>query len=150
MQAKFLEVVRQGRARDPQLSSNSSLGGSILEGDVPQFIAELFQVDSFPARISTTFIAQAWGSDVSVLLLLVSFPHGRNLLARASKLLRDSIDVPMGQLAILLPSRSSSITARLSFSFRFFLLTVPAVPLATDMVIRVWESNLPEILLSEL
>ena len=81
VQAKFLEVVRQGRVRDPQLCSNSSLGSSILEGDVPQFIAELFQVDSFSAQISTTFIAQAWGSDASVLLLLVSFPHGRNLLA---------------------------------------------------------------------
>ena len=100
VQAKFLEVVRQGRVRDPQLCSNSLLGSSILGGDVPQFIAELFQVDSFPARSSTTFIAQAWGSDDSVLLLLVSFPHGRNLLARASKLLRDSLDVPMGQLAI--------------------------------------------------
>ena len=57
---------------------------------------------------------------------------------------------PWANLPFLLPSRSSSITARLSFSFRFFLLTVPAAPPATDMVIRVWESNLPEILLSEL
>ena len=100
VQAKFLEVVRHGRVRDPQLCSNSSLGSSILEGDVLLFMAELFQVDSFPARIFSMFIAQAWGSDASVLLLLVSFPHGRNLLVRASKLLRDSLDVPMGQLAI--------------------------------------------------
>ena len=57
---------------------------------------------------------------------------------------------PWPNLPFLLPSRSSSITARLSFSFRFFLLTVPAAPPATDMVIRVWGSNLPEILLSEL
>ena len=57
---------------------------------------------------------------------------------------------PWANLPFLLPSKSSSITARVSFSFRFFLLTVPAAPPATDMVIRVWESNLPEILLSEL
>ena len=93
VQAKFLEVVRQGRVRDPQLCSNSSLGSSVLEGDVPQFIAEAFQVDSSSARISTTFIAQAWGSNASVLLLLVSFPHGRNLLARA-KILTVSLEDP--------------------------------------------------------
>ena len=57
---------------------------------------------------------------------------------------------PWANLPFLLPSRSSSFTARLSFSFRLFLLTVPAVPPATGMVIRVWEINLPEILLSEL
>lgn len=47
---------------------------------------------------------QAWGSDASsdasVLLLLVSVPYDRNLLAQATKLLRDSLDAATGQLAV--------------------------------------------------
>jgi len=46
VQAKLLEVARQGRVWDPQVCSNSSLGRAILERDVPQFLAELFPVVS--------------------------------------------------------------------------------------------------------
>ena len=100
VQAKLLEVARQGRVWDPQGCSNSSLGRAILERDVPQFLAELFPVVSLWARFCNTFVAQVWRSDASVLLLLVEFPHGRNLLGRATKLLRDSLHVTMGQLAL--------------------------------------------------
>ena len=75
-----VEVARQGRVWDPQVCSNSSLGRAILERDGPQFLAELFPVVSLWARFCNTFVAQVWRSDASVLLLLVEFPHGRNLV----------------------------------------------------------------------
>ena len=80
VQAKLLEVACQGRVWDPQVCSNSSLGRAILQRDVPQFLAELFPVVSLWARFCNTFVAQVWRSDASVLLLLVEFPHGRNLV----------------------------------------------------------------------
>ena len=81
------------------MCSNSSLGRAILERDVP-LLAKLFPVVSLWARFCNTFVAQVWRSDASVLLLFLEFPHGRNLLVRATKLLRDSLHVTMGQLAL--------------------------------------------------
>ena len=132
---------------DPQVCSNSSLGRAILERDVPQFLAELFPAVSLWARFCNTFVAQVWRSDASVLLLLVEFPHGRNLLGRATKLLRHSLHVAMGRLA-LFAAREQLIDQ--SASLIFVQITVPGAPPATDMVIRAWEGTLPEILLLEL
>ena len=80
MKVELLQVVRQGRVRNPQLCSNRSVGSLVLQGDLEQFLADGCQVELFPARVPSTFAAQVYSNDASVLLLLVSFPHGRDIL----------------------------------------------------------------------
>ena len=48
-QAEFLEVTREGRTRELQLCSNRPQGSAILHGNLLQFFAQRFHVDTFPA-----------------------------------------------------------------------------------------------------
>lgn len=66
-----------------------------------QFLAGGREVDSFLARVSNTFATQGCSNDTSILLLLISFPHGGKLVTRASNHLRDSLHVALGQLAAI-------------------------------------------------